>query len=623
MNSDHVSRDDSSEPRSSQSSAAPEPAPEYSKTADLYEAYKRAAESGDTKTAGNIQWEIAIANEKLIWWWASQLWYKWKPPSLTIQDLAHYGMFGVLRAVEKFKPAFNTKLSTYASWWIRRYIESAIFENGTTIRIPEYRINQKAQVDLITLELLEQGVEPSPQNIAAALNSKKTDSSSDAGSGKKPAWTPEIIQDINNSTHQVFSSIDKTVFDDGMEELHNFIPDGNSAISPETAVMSPFLREGFHRILASAGLSGKTWLVLELYFYGESRNKAEIERIFQTSKEEFTGILNDFMTRFPHIFSIANTQREQFLHIIEFSRMSEKKRALLEQHFQGRGARHSDENTAGQTKAILQQIAQKHPNLHGIAQSDPAVFFNILQFCRIPDEHKVMLGLYFCGDEMSKNDVGILCRVTRERVRQIVDDFTTRYRGPLSRLFLRDFISPQEICEQFVNDYYHRYKHELASFLAKHRQADTLELVKNIYIKRITHKELIEHMHISSSTLSGRLKTLSKKLRAAPGTVTPLICGGAVGLRPREILVRQIWDMLPRTSHNNFISLLSEDEMIIFYSRLALNTTQITLKELSKKLGRKNASEISSIFNTIVHEFFEFAAQVIQQQHNHKRVPTE
>ncbi|HEU4683982.1 MAG TPA: sigma-70 family RNA polymerase sigma factor, partial [Nitrospira sp.] len=49
-------------------------------------------------------------------------------------DIVEEGNIGLIKAVEKFNYKRGFRFSTYASWWIRQYIERAIINQGKLVR---------------------------------------------------------------------------------------------------------------------------------------------------------------------------------------------------------------------------------------------------------------------------------------------------------------------------------------------------------------------------------------------------------------------------------------------------------------------------------------------------------
>ena len=55
---------------------------------------------------------------------------------LEMDDLVQVGLLGLMRAASRYDPAFETRFSTYAVWWIRQSISRTIDDQGHTIRLP-------------------------------------------------------------------------------------------------------------------------------------------------------------------------------------------------------------------------------------------------------------------------------------------------------------------------------------------------------------------------------------------------------------------------------------------------------------------------------------------------------
>ena len=85
-------------------------------------------------------------------------------------DVIEEGNLGLIKAVEKFNYKRGFRFSTYASWWIRQYIERAIINQGKLVRLPVHvveRLNRYlGKVETLVHEL---GREPTASEVAAKM----------------------------------------------------------------------------------------------------------------------------------------------------------------------------------------------------------------------------------------------------------------------------------------------------------------------------------------------------------------------------------------------------------------------------------------------------------------------
>ena len=88
--------------------------------------------------------------------------------SFDLSDLIQEGNLGLMRAVEKYNYRRGVKLSSYAVWWIRQSITSAMADQGRTIRVPVRMTQTARKVHRERSKFHQQhGREPGVEEIAA------------------------------------------------------------------------------------------------------------------------------------------------------------------------------------------------------------------------------------------------------------------------------------------------------------------------------------------------------------------------------------------------------------------------------------------------------------------------
>jgi RNA polymerase primary sigma factor len=90
---------------------------------------------------------------------------------LSLDDLVGEGNLGLIRAAKDFDPAFGTRFSTYAAYWIKQAIRHALTTTGATIRLPSHVVNLMARWRRTERALTRRlGREPVFDEIADALD---------------------------------------------------------------------------------------------------------------------------------------------------------------------------------------------------------------------------------------------------------------------------------------------------------------------------------------------------------------------------------------------------------------------------------------------------------------------
>jgi RNA polymerase primary sigma factor len=152
--------------------------------------------------------------------------------SLDLSDLIQEGNLGLMRAVEKYNYRRGVKLSTYAVWWIRQSITSAMADQGRMIRVPVRMAQTARKVHRERSKLHQQhGREPGADEIAAR-------------SGIAKAQVEQALSLVQDPT-----SLDIPIGEDGDATLADLI-EAPDAINPHTVAEAAALRECVAEVLA-------------------------------------------------------------------------------------------------------------------------------------------------------------------------------------------------------------------------------------------------------------------------------------------------------------------------------------------------------------------------------------
>ena len=96
---------------------------------------------------------------------------KFKGRGVPLQDLIQEGVFGLIKAAEKFDPARGWRFSTYATYWIQQAVRRSIHNDSRPIRIPVYMIERISQIrHARAVGYYATGKNPPEGEIGALLN---------------------------------------------------------------------------------------------------------------------------------------------------------------------------------------------------------------------------------------------------------------------------------------------------------------------------------------------------------------------------------------------------------------------------------------------------------------------
>ena len=202
---------------------------------------------------------------------------------LPLGDLINEGNLGLIRAAKRFDETMNFKFISYAVWWIRQAILSALADQSRVINIPPSRVGTIHRMGKTSVRLEQKlGRQPTVSELAEAMS----------------VGINEIHESLQLSASPM--SLDAPVKDGEDGRLEDVLEDPNVE-SPDKNTMAYSLRVEMKEVLGS--LDDREEKVVRLY-YGigleTTYTLEEIAQRFNLTRERVRQIKEKALKRLRH-----------------------------------------------------------------------------------------------------------------------------------------------------------------------------------------------------------------------------------------------------------------------------------------------------------------------------------
>lgn len=158
-------------------------------------------------TTANLRFVVSVAKQ-------------YQSSGLTLGDLINEGNLGLVKAAKRFDETKGFKFISYAVWWIRQSILSAINEQGRMIRLPLNKVGDLSRISKAASQLEQQYErQPTPEELAESLETT-TEKVSDvlAHAGKHISYDSPFSAEEDNTLLDVLQSAEPGTDKEVMKE---------------------------------------------------------------------------------------------------------------------------------------------------------------------------------------------------------------------------------------------------------------------------------------------------------------------------------------------------------------------------------------------------------------------